>query len=83
MEELKVELGKCRSSCCWPNLTERGSLIGRDGWGVEGRQPCNLVVLILEPHLEFVLKHKRHLLARMGCSASSFLAVERARDQYW
>ena len=62
---------------------ERGSLMGRDGQGIEGRQLCNPVVLILEPHLELVLILEPHLLARVGCSAASFLAVERALDQYW
>lgn len=49
----------------------------------EGRQLCNQVVLILEPHLELVLILEPHLLAWVGCSAASFVAVERALDQYW
>lgn len=61
---------------------ERGSLMGRDGWRVEQRQPCNPVVPILEPHLELVLILEPYLLARVGCSAVTFLAVERALDQY-
>ena len=57
--------------------------MGRDGQGIEGRQLCNPVVLILEPHHELVLILEPHLLAWVGCSAGSFLAVERALDQYW
>lgn len=42
---------------------------------VEGRQPCNPVVLILEPHPELVLILEPHVLAQVGGSAASFVAA--------
>lgn len=53
--------------------------MGKGGQSVERRQPCNPVVLILEPHPELVLILDPRVLAQVGGS----VAVERALDQYW
>lgn len=50
---------------------------------MEGRQPCNPVVLILEPHPELVLILEPHVLAQAGGSAASVVAVGRALDECW
>lgn len=41
------------------------------------------MVLILEPHPEVILVLEPHDLAQVGGFAGSFVAVERALDQYW
>lgn len=49
--------------------------MGKGRQCVEGRQPCNPVVLILEPHPELVLILEPHVLAQVGGSAASFVAA--------
>lgn len=56
--------------------------MGKAGECVEGWQPCNPVIWILEPHPELVLILEPCVLALLGSSAASFVAVERALDQY-
>lgn len=76
MKELKLELPTAFISWREKELDGERSC-------VEGRQPCNPVVLILEPHPELVLILEPHVLAQAGGSAASVVAVGRALDECW